>query len=141
MAIIDATANRVLGVRRKRPLRHSRRGLLAQFLHGAANFLLSFRIETAFHQREQTPVFSQQMRAHPLNIAAATFRYFLPVLATLRPLLDALEKRLLRNLARVVFPPHAFYGCREALHVSLERGIQNLFLLFNMSMKNKRNLP
>src|SRR5208337_5400422 len=102
MAIFDATANRVLGLRRKRLLRHRRRGLLAQFLHGAANFLLSFRIEAAFHQWEQTPVFSQQMCAHPLNIVAAAFRYFLPILTTLRPLLDALDKRLLRNFARLV---------------------------------------
>ena len=113
---------------------------MAQLFHGAANFLLSFRIESALNQREKPPVFLQQVRPDPLNVVAAPLHNFLAVLAILHPLLDALEVCLLRSFTRFVFATHPFQGCRNALHVALQGGKEDLLLLEDMIVKNQCDL-
>src|SRR5579859_8106040 len=121
-------------------LSDSRRSLARQFLHGAAHQLLSIRIKSALDQRQKAAVLIQKMPAHPLDVTPAGLHHGFAALATLGETLEAIEKRLFHFFTSITRFTHALDCRRYALDVLLQRGIKNLFLLFQMRVERPGNL-
>jgi hypothetical protein len=118
-----------------------RRRLLAQLLHSAAHGLLRSRIQSAFNQGEESPIFIQKVIPQPKDILAAALHHLMRISSAFEQAVQTLVKGLLGLLSGIVFEPHAVKGESNAVHTFLKNGVKDLLFLINMSVMGFRNLP